>query len=170
MLTDAVIVSVPPHVPIDELATVSPVGRVSVNATPVRATAFAAGLVIVNVSELVPFNVVVVGLNAFAIDGGATTAMLAEAVPPVPPLAEVTAPVVLFCVPAAVPLTFTLKVHEALAASDAPDKLTMLVPGVPVIVPPPQLPVRPFGVEITRPAGSASVNVTPVSAVVVLLF
>ena len=39
-----------------------------------------------------------------------------------------------------------------------------------VIVPPPHEPVRPFGVEITRPAGSVSLKPTPVSAVVVLLF
>jgi hypothetical protein len=40
--------------------------------------------------------------------------MLAEAVPPVPPSVEVTAPVVLFFVPAVVPVTFTEKVQELL--------------------------------------------------------
>ena len=39
-----------------------------------------------------------------------------------------------------------------------------------MIVPAPQVPVRPFGVEITRPAGNVSLKPTPVSAVVVLLF
>jgi hypothetical protein len=35
-------------------------------------------------------------------------------------------------------------------------------------VPPPQEPVRPFGVEITRPAGSVSLKPTPVNVAVVL--
>lgn len=39
-----------------------------------------------------------------------------------------------------------------------------------VIVPPPQVPVRPLGVEITRPAGRVSLKPTPVSVVVALLF
>jgi len=39
-----------------------------------------------------------------------------------------------------------------------------------VIVPPPQVPVRPLGVEITRPAGRVSLKPTPVSVVVLLLF
>ena len=33
------------------------------------------------------------------------------------------------------------------------------------IVPPPQLPVRPFGVATRRPAGNESLNATPVSVV-----
>ena len=56
------------------------------------------------------------GLNALAIDGGATTLTLAEAVPPVPPSVEVTLPVVLFCCPAAMPVTFTENVQEVLCA------------------------------------------------------
>ena len=36
---------------------------------------------------------------------------------------------------------------------------------VAVIVPPPQLPVSAFGVETTRPAGSASVKPAPVNVV-----
>ena len=55
------------------LATVSPVGSVSVNATPVSGIMFAAGLVMVKVSEVVAFSAIVEGLNAFAIDGGAST-------------------------------------------------------------------------------------------------
>src|SRR5215469_5119830 len=105
------------------------------------------------------------GANALAVDGGATTAMLAEAVPPVPPSVDVTAPVVLFCCPAAVPVTFTLNVQEAVTARVAPDKLITLVFCVAVIVPPPQVPVRPLGVEIIRPAGKVSLNPIPVSVV-----
>src|SRR5207302_10760880 len=73
----AVVVSVPLLGPqallVEVLATVSPVGRVSVKATPVSASTFAAGLVMVNVREVVAFRAIVEGLNAFAMDGGATT-------------------------------------------------------------------------------------------------
>src|SRR5882672_10384508 len=81
----AVVVTVPPHTVAEAFATVSPAGNVSVNATPVKATAFAAGFVIVNVNEVVAFTEIAEGLNTFAIAGGATTLTLAEAVPPVPP-------------------------------------------------------------------------------------
>jgi hypothetical protein len=91
-----VVVRVPPQTVAVAFATVKPVGRVSVNATPVSDCAFAAGFVIVNVSEVVAFSAIVEGLNTFAIDGGASTLMLAEAVPPVPPSVEVTWLVVLF--------------------------------------------------------------------------
>jgi hypothetical protein len=166
----AVVVRVPPQTVAEALATVSPVGSVSVNATPVSGTVLAAGFVIVKVSDVVAFSAIVAGLNTFAIDGGATTLMLAEAVPPVPPSLEVTLPVVLFCNPAEIPVTFTEKVQEAFAARLPPDKLITFVPAVAVIVPPPQVPVWPLGVEITRPAGNGSLRPTPVSAMVVLLF
>jgi hypothetical protein len=166
----AVVVSVPPQTVAEAFATVSPVGNVSVKATPVSATVFAAGLVMVNVSEVVAFRAMLLGLNTLAIDGGATTLIEAEAVPPVPPSVEVTFPVVLFCVPAAIPVTFTEKVQELLAAIVPPLRLITLVPAVAVIVPAPHEPVRPFGVEITRPAGRVSLKATPVIAVVVLLF
>ena len=164
----AVVVSVPPQTAAVAFATVSPVGNVSVKATPVSATVFAAGLVMVNVSEVVAFRAMLLGLNTLAIDGGATTLIEAEAVPPVPPSVEVTFPVVLFCVPAAIPVTFTENVQEPLAAIVPPFRLITLVPAVAVIVPAPHVPVRPFGVEITRPAGRVSLKATPVSATVAL--
>src|SRR5262245_53410539 len=108
----AVVVKVPPQTVAEALATVNPVGSVSVKATPVSATVLATGLVIVKVSEVVVFRAMVDGLNALAIEGGATTSKLAEAVPPVPPSVEVTLPVVLFWGPAAMPVTFTENVHE----------------------------------------------------------
>ena len=166
----AVVVSVPPQTVAEALATVSPAGKLSVNATPVSATALADGLVMVNVNEVVEFKVIDAGLNTFAITGGATTLMLAEAVPPVPPSLEVTALVTLFLSPAVVPVTFTENVHELLAANVAPDKLITLLPEVAVIVPPPQIPVRPLGADTTRPGGRVSVNPTPVNAVVVFGF
>ena len=49
-------VRVPPQTVAEALATVSPVGNVSVNATPVSGTAFAAGLVMVKVNEVVAFS------------------------------------------------------------------------------------------------------------------
>jgi hypothetical protein len=88
----------------------------------------------------------------------------------VPLSVEVTLPVVLFFVPAVVAVTFTENVQELLWLKLAPERLTPLVFCVAVIVPPPQLPVCPFGVEITSPAGNVSLNPIPVSAVVVLLF
>jgi len=57
----------------------------------------------------------------------------AEAVPPEPPSVEVTLPVGLFCVPAAVPVTLTLKVQEVLCARVAPERLMTLVAWVAVI-------------------------------------
>src|SRR5882672_5246976 len=141
MLVGAIAVSVPPHIDAEELANVSPVGKVSVNATPVSATVFAMGFVMVKVSDVVPLRAIAAGLNALAIDGGATTLMLAEAVPPVPPFAEVTLPVVLFWSPPEAPVTFIENVHELLCARVVPDRLMTLVPCAAVIAPPPQIPV-----------------------------
>jgi hypothetical protein len=83
---------------------------------------------------------------------------LAVAVVPLPASDEVTALVVLFCVPEAVPVTFNMKSHEALAARVALDRLTLFDPAAAVIVPPPQLPVKPLGVATTCPVGSVSVK------------
>ena len=168
----AVAVTTPPQVFVSPFGveTTSPAGNVSVNATPVSATEFAAGLVIVNVSVEIEFTETVLGANAFAITGAVTTPRLAEAVPPVPPSTEVTFPVVLFFEPAVDPVTFTANVHEVDDVSVAPVRLTTLVPAVAVIVPPPQEPVNPFGVETTSPAGNVSVNPTPESVCPALLF
>jgi D-ribose pyranose/furanose isomerase RbsD len=163
----AVVVSVPPQTVEVPFATVKPVGSVSVKATPVSGSTFAAGFVIVKVSEVVAFSAIVEGLNAFAMDGGASTWTVAVAELPVPPSVEVTALVVLTCAPAAVPVTFTENVQELLAAIVPPVRLIEFEPAVAVIVPAPHVPVRPFGVETTRPAGSVSVKATPVRATVV---
>src|SRR5438270_4066498 len=132
-----VVVSVPPQTVAEAFATVRPVGSVSVKATPVRGSTFAAGLVIVNVKEVVAFSAMDEGAKTLAIDGGASTLRLAVAVPPVPPSVEVTFPVVLLCKPAAMPVTFTENVQEALAAIVPPLRLITFVPCVAVIVPPP---------------------------------
>lgn len=168
----ATAVDVPPHVLVSPLgvATTIPAGRVSETATPVSATVLAAGLVIVIVRDVVPFSGIAAAPKALATDGGATTISEADAVPPVPPSVDVTFPVVLFCCPAAMPVTFIEKVHEVLCARVAPERLITFVPCVAVMVPPPQEPVRPLGVAITSPAGRVSEKLTPLSEAVALLF
>jgi len=74
------------------------------------------------------------------------TVSVAVAVFPLPTL-DVTALVVFTLEPALVPFTLTEKVHEAPAASVAPESATELLPAGAVMAPPPHEPVRPFGVE-----------------------
>lgn len=83
----AAVIVPPPHDPVSPfgVATVSPVGRASVNATPVRATEFATGFVMTNVKAEFALGATTEGLKLFAIEGGATTSRLADAVPPLPP-------------------------------------------------------------------------------------
>jgi len=89
----AVVVSVPLHLGVAESATLKPAGKTSLKPTPVKVVEV-FGLVIVNVRvEVLPCGIDV-GLNALAIEGAVTTARLADAVLPVPPLVEVTFPVV----------------------------------------------------------------------------
>lgn len=98
-LTDALptaAVAVPPQVltkPFGE-AIFNPSGKLSVSAMPVSATVFPAGFVKVRVSTDLSPAAIVAGAKAFATTGGATTVRVAVAVLPVPPLVEVTAPVV----------------------------------------------------------------------------
>ena len=168
----AAAVAVPVHVVVSPLgvATTRPVGSVSVNATPVRAIAFNAVLLMVKLNEVLPFSGIDVAPKLLLMEGGAPTDRLAVAVLPVPPLVELTLPVVLVYWPDDAPVTFTENVQEPLAAMLAPERLITLVPWVAVIVPPPQLPLKPLGVEISSPAGSVSLKPTPFSAVAVLAF
>jgi hypothetical protein len=113
----AAAVTVPPQVLLTPgvLATCSPFVSVSLNAIPFSAVVFAAGLVIVKVTVVVPFREILAAPNALLIVGGATTVIGAVLLAtPVPPSVEVMAPVVLFALPATVPFTSTLNVHEAL--------------------------------------------------------
>jgi hypothetical protein len=86
-----------PQVPVNALGvdTTKPAGRLSVNATPVSAMAFATGLLIVKLSEVEPVNGSVVAPNVLVITGGLATVTFAVAVLPVPPFVELTTPVVL---------------------------------------------------------------------------
>src|SRR5215470_10951489 len=123
--------AVPPQVLVKPfgVATFSPVGSVSLNATPLSATVLAAGFVIVKVNVLVPFNGIELGLNPLAIDGGATTVSVSLAVFPVPPLVDDTAPEVFVNPPAVPPVTFTTSVQELLTAMLPPVKLMLVPPG-----------------------------------------
>jgi hypothetical protein len=95
MLTGAVTVKVPPQIELVALVTVSPVGSVSVKPTPVRIVGLPAGLVMVKLKLVDAFSPMALAPNDFEIEGGASTVRLAFAVLPVPPLLEVTFPVVL---------------------------------------------------------------------------
>ncbi len=97
-LTDpdpAAAVAVPPQVLLrfGVEATTKPAGRLSMKASPVSAR-FVFGLVMVIVSEVVPFSGMLVAAKAFWTEGAVATVRLAEAVLPVPPFVEVTLPVV----------------------------------------------------------------------------
>jgi len=118
-----------------ESATVTPDGSVSVNATPVRLTV-EFGLVMVNIKLEVPPGTIRFGLKAFEIWGGATTVIEAVLlVPPVPPLVELTCPVVLLFTPAVAPITVTVIIQLLLDVSVPPLKLIELG-AVVVSVPP----------------------------------
>jgi hypothetical protein len=82
------------------VATINPAGKLSVNATPLSGT-LVVGFVIVNVNEVEPFSGTVRPPNALLMVGGAATLRLAVLlVAPVPPLVELTAPVVFGTLPA----------------------------------------------------------------------
>src|SRR5258708_17237978 len=91
----AVAVTVPPQVLLSPfgVATTRPACKVSVNAT-VSGMVLITGLVMVKLSDVEPFSGIVAAPNDLTVDGGAATERLADAVLPVPPLVELTAPVV----------------------------------------------------------------------------
>src|SRR5581483_5878385 len=101
------------------------------------------------------------------VKSGATTVVDALAVFPVPPLVEDTLPVVLFFKPSVEPVTVTLKVQVPLGAMLAPLKAIALVAAVVASVPP-HCDAEESGT--VNPAGSVSLNATPVSVVVVFGF
>lgn len=146
---------------------VSPAGNVSVKPTPVNPTV-EFGLVMVKVRLVVPFNGMLEAPNALLIVGGATTVIVAVLLTaPVPPLVELTAPVVLFFTPAVAPVTVTVIGQLPLAAMVPP--LNEIRLGEVVVNVPEQKGVGP-AVGTVKPAGNVSVKATPVSAVVVFGF
>ena len=94
-------VTVPPQVLAKPgvAATTRPEGNVSLTARPVRETVLPAGFVIVSVRTELTLTATLVGLKAFVIVGGFSTANVAVAVVPVPEVVELTAPVVLVATP-----------------------------------------------------------------------
>src|ERR1700680_1966123 len=160
----ATAVIVPPHVPVcpGGVATCNPAGSVSLNAIPVSVwPAFV--LLTVKLNDVVPFSGTAAAPNVWLTVGGATTITVADAVAPGPLSFEDTTPVVLTSVPAARPVTLTLNVQESLPASAAPERLMLVSAGLAAIRPPPQLPLRPLGVETANPDGSASVKLMPLN-------
>src|ERR1051326_5854422 len=103
----------------------------------------------------------VAAANGFAMLGGPITVMLAVLlVAPAPLSFEEIGPVVLFCTPAAMPLTFRLMVHEPFAARVPPVKLIEPDPAAAVAVPL-QMLVTALGVATTHAAGSVSLKAMP---------
>src|SRR5262249_49367427 len=107
----AVIVAPPPQFPLVlspfGVATTRPPGRLSLNAMPVRLVE-PFGLLIVKVSDVVPFKATLPAPNALLMVGGATTVSCAVLlVAPVPLSVELIAVVVLLFTPAVVPVTLT---------------------------------------------------------------
>lgn len=147
-------------------ATFMPDGRLSVNPTPSSGT-LALGLVRVKVKVVVP----PIGTNgapkALVITGGATTVMDAVLLgSPVPPSVETTALVESVWTPAAAPTMVIVIVPDEPAAIVPAVKVIEPAPGAAFIVPPVPLLVAPDGLATFNPAGSGSVNATPVSAIV----
>ena len=161
MVLPPVIVSVPPPTLKLPLVTVRPVDSVSVKATPVSVV-LAFELVIVKVRVLVLPTKMDTGLNEAAIEGAETTVRVLEvAVLPVPPLVELTAPVVVVYEPAVAPVTVTGTGRVPAADTEAPLRV-MVLPPVIVSVPPPTLELP---LVTVKPLGSVSVKATPVSVV-----
>src|SRR5258708_20442414 len=149
-------VAVPPHVlfRLFGFATTNPAGRLSVKAIPLSAT-FVFGLLMVNVSDVVPFNGICAAPKALAIVGGLATVRFDVAVLPVPPLVEVTLPVVLVYWPGAAPVTVTANTHWALRSIVPP--LRAIPVGLAVVSVPPQ----PADHPSAQPNPPATASLTP---------
>ena len=95
--------------------------------------------------------------------GGATT--ISDAVllvAPGPLSFEFTGPVVLFCVPGAMPVTFNENMQDPFAASVPPEKLMVVLPAL-AVIDPVQVVLNPLGVDTISPAGRVSPNEIPVN-------
>jgi hypothetical protein len=150
-------------------ATFTPVGKVSLKATPVRTTEFCAGLVRVNVRVLAALISTVEGLKDLLMVGGEATDRVALAELPVPSSVEVTALVVLGFDPPVVAVMLTDAVQVLLAAMVPPLKVRVVAPANGAKVGAPQPDLTTLGVADTcRPAGRLSVNETFVRAALAL--
>ncbi len=72
--------------------------------------------------------------------------------------------------PAVLPATISVKLQDAVEARVASDSRMLLDPEVAVMIPAPQSPVRPTGVDTTRPEGNVSVKPIPLKEVPVFGF
>ena len=98
------------------------------------------------------------------VGGAVTTSDAVLLVVVVAPLSfELIGPVVLFCTPGAMPVTFTENM-QPFAASVPPEKLMTLVPAV-AVIDPVQVVLKPLGVDTMSPTGKVSLNEMPVSGV-----
>src|SRR5260370_165479 len=172
----AAAVNVPPQLSLalGTAATCRPVGKLSVTATPLKAVPV-FGLVMVkvrvevpptavmvNVRDVVPFRATVEEPNAFAIEGGPSTASVAVLlVPPAPVSFELTAPVVLLFSPTLVPVTFRPTLHDALAARLPPLRLKLVLPAVAPVTLPPQGLLALGTAATSNPLVRLSVHATP---------
>src|SRR5260370_1298156 len=121
----------------------------------------------VKVNVLLVFSGMLVGLNALEMVTGATTRRVAVLlVAPVPPLVELTVPVVFDTVPATVPVTFTTIVHVLPGVAMVPPARLMVVVLAAAVTAPPQLLVTPGVLATCRPLVSVSLKAMPFSAVV----
>ena len=149
------------------LATTIPGGRESIKVIVDSAPGFAAGLVIVKVTVVVPFTGSELAPKLLVICGAVNTLSVAVLlVVPVPPSVEVIAPVVLGLAPAVVPITFTLIVQGVPAVTAAFETFSEVAPGVKLdvfVLPPQLLTTTPGDVSTCRPPGKLSLKPTPVS-------
>jgi hypothetical protein len=153
-----------PHAParLFGVDTTNPEGKLSTNATPVRLVAV-FGLVIVKLSAVDAPRAIVDAPNAFVMAGGLATIRFADAVLPVPPLVELTVPVIFVYCPRAVAVTFTMTVQDVLGGVIFPPARLMPVDPANAATEPLQVFAIPFGVATTSPVGSVSVKESPES-------
>ncbi len=146
-----------------------PVGYVSVNPTPVRATVLAAGLVMVKVITVVPFSAIGFVPNVFVMVGGATTVNVAVPGLVLLPALVFKSPaaIVLVAAPAVLLVTFTVTVQPP-AGTLVPLAIVKL-PAPAVAVTPVQVPVFP-PVPIVIPVGKVSVSALVNVIALVLVF
>src|SRR6266849_4602592 len=99
------------------------------------------------------------------VGGVATVKVAVLLTAPVPPLVELTAPVVLLFTPDVVPVTFTVSVQLVLIPTVPPDKeMTPVLAAA--VTDPPQVFATPGVLATVNPDGSVSLNATPASETV----
>src|SRR5260370_41833502 len=120
----------------------------------------------VKLSVLLLFNAMLVGLNALVMVGGLATVRVAVLLAaPVPPLVELTAPVVLGISPVCAPVTFTAMVHEVPGVAMLPPVRLMLELRAVAVTIPPQVLLTPGVPATCSPFVNVSVCATPLSDV-----